>query len=179
MKQVKELSTIQSLPANSTSEDKLTLGNYAVGFMSADFIIWNLTNESKVLICFNSTFWYALIQHFNIPHCSSFLCNWIILYIHWQVVQVPCGGWRRPHSYYLGDVPECQNSFAYLKVFNSFSTSHVFKQISPKIRSVECFPLRKLLPCIKCFKVCEVDGLAFSAWRFKSSFVQSAFLPFC
>ncbi|RVX01429.1 hypothetical protein CK203_017454 [Vitis vinifera] len=32
-----------------------------------------------------------------------------------KVVQVPCGGWRRPHSYYLGDVPEMRNCFAYVK----------------------------------------------------------------
>ncbi|XP_030551812.1 uncharacterized protein LOC115756249 isoform X2 [Rhodamnia argentea] len=32
-----------------------------------------------------------------------------------QVVQVSCGGWRRPHSYYLGDVPEMKNCFAYVK----------------------------------------------------------------
>ena len=49
MKQVKELSTVQSVPTKSISEEKLAHGNYAVGFMSADFIIWNLTNESKVV----------------------------------------------------------------------------------------------------------------------------------
>ncbi|KAJ6390314.1 hypothetical protein OIU77_024519 [Salix suchowensis] len=32
-----------------------------------------------------------------------------------QVVQIPCGGWRRPHSYYLGDVPEAMSCFAYVK----------------------------------------------------------------
>ncbi|KAL6972387.1 hypothetical protein U1Q18_047702 [Sarracenia purpurea var. burkii] len=32
-----------------------------------------------------------------------------------QVVQVPCGGWRRPYSYYLGDVPEMKNCFAFVK----------------------------------------------------------------
>ncbi|KAE8671243.1 hypothetical protein F3Y22_tig00111983pilonHSYRG00056 [Hibiscus syriacus] len=32
-----------------------------------------------------------------------------------QVLQIPCGGWRRPHSYYLGDVPEIRNCFAYVK----------------------------------------------------------------
>ncbi|XP_020418519.1 uncharacterized protein LOC109948949 isoform X2 [Prunus persica] len=32
------------------------------------------------------------------------------------VVQIPCGGWSRPHSYYLGDVPEIKNCFAYVKV---------------------------------------------------------------
>lgn len=77
MKQVKELSTVQSVPTKSRPES-VAHGNYAVGFMSADFVVWNLTNESKT-------------------------------------VQVPCGGWRRPHSYYLGDVPEYQNCFAYLK----------------------------------------------------------------
>ncbi|XP_020255003.1 uncharacterized protein LOC109831932 isoform X2 [Asparagus officinalis] len=78
MKQVKELSTIQCLRTESASKENLAQGNYAVGFMSADFIIWNLKNESKV-------------------------------------VQVSCGGWRRPNSYYLGDFPEHQNCFAYLK----------------------------------------------------------------
>ncbi|RXI09591.1 hypothetical protein DVH24_036055 [Malus domestica] len=32
-----------------------------------------------------------------------------------SVVQIPCGGWRRPHSYYLGDIPEIKNCFAYVK----------------------------------------------------------------
>lgn len=31
-------------------------------------------------------------------------------------MQIPCGGWRRPHSYYLGDLPEIKNCFAYVKV---------------------------------------------------------------
>ncbi|GLT50571.1 hypothetical protein SLA2020_240490 [Shorea laevis] len=73
MKQVKELSSIQSV-----STDDLANCNYAAGFSSTDFIIWNLITEAKVL-------------------------------------RVPCGGWRRPHSYYLGDVPETKNCFAYVK----------------------------------------------------------------
>ncbi|KAJ4956703.1 hypothetical protein NE237_013486 [Protea cynaroides] len=78
MKQVKELSLIQSVSADGSTSDNLVCSNYAVGFASAHFIIWNLTSEIKV-------------------------------------VQVPCGGWRRPHSYYLGDVPELQNCFAFVK----------------------------------------------------------------
>ncbi|CAA6653936.1 unnamed protein product [Spirodela intermedia] len=31
------------------------------------------------------------------------------------VLQVPCGGWRRPYSYYLGHNPKTQNCFAFLK----------------------------------------------------------------
>lgn len=31
-------------------------------------------------------------------------------------MQIPCGGWRRPHSYFLGDVPQIKNCFAYVKV---------------------------------------------------------------
>ncbi|KAG6619439.1 uncharacterized protein LOC122317079 isoform X2 [Carya illinoinensis] len=78
MKQVKELSLIQSVSADNDSLDNLASGCYAAGFASVDFIIWNLITETKV-------------------------------------VQIPCGGWRRPHSYYLGDVPEMQNCFAYVK----------------------------------------------------------------
>lgn len=33
-----------------------------------------------------------------------------------QILQIPCGGWRRPHSYYVGDLPEANNCFAYVKV---------------------------------------------------------------
>ncbi|KAL5700386.1 hypothetical protein ACHQM5_025834 [Ranunculus cassubicifolius] len=73
MKQVKELSLIQSF-----SSDEDLVSSYAVGFASAEFIVWNLQNEIKV-------------------------------------VQVSCGGWRRPHSYYLGDVPESRNCFAFVK----------------------------------------------------------------
>ncbi|RDX94301.1 WD repeat-containing protein 6, partial [Mucuna pruriens] len=32
-----------------------------------------------------------------------------------KVVSIPCGGWRRPHSYYLGDIPEMKNCFAFVK----------------------------------------------------------------
>ncbi|TKY61668.1 WD repeat-containing protein 6 [Spatholobus suberectus] len=32
-----------------------------------------------------------------------------------KVVNIPCGGWRRPHSYYLGDIPEAKNCFAFVK----------------------------------------------------------------
>ncbi|KAL2345522.1 hypothetical protein Fmac_006807 [Flemingia macrophylla] len=32
-----------------------------------------------------------------------------------KVVKIPCGGWRRPHSYYLGDIPEMKNCFAFVK----------------------------------------------------------------
>lgn len=47
MKQVKEISMIQSVFSSSNSED-MVLGNYAVGFTSVDFIMWDLTNETKV-----------------------------------------------------------------------------------------------------------------------------------
>ncbi|KAA3462396.1 putative WD repeat-containing protein isoform X1 [Gossypium australe] len=78
MKQLKELSLIESVSADFKSADDLANRNYAAGFASTDFIIWNLITEAKVL-------------------------------------QIPCGGWRRPHSYYLGDVPEMRNCFAYVK----------------------------------------------------------------
>ncbi|KAK8718200.1 hypothetical protein V6N13_045443 [Hibiscus sabdariffa] len=77
MRQLKELSLIESVSADIKSDD-LANCNYAAGFASTDFIIWNLITEAKVL-------------------------------------QIPCGGWRRPHSYYLGDVPEIRNCFAYVK----------------------------------------------------------------
>ncbi|KAL8147906.1 hypothetical protein AgCh_005287 [Apium graveolens] len=78
MKQVKELSMVQSVSYSSMLHNDLGSGNYAVGFASADFIIWNLFTEAKV-------------------------------------VQIPCGGWRRPNSYFLGDVPELRNCFAFVK----------------------------------------------------------------
>ncbi|KAK1277498.1 hypothetical protein QJS04_geneDACA015818 [Acorus gramineus] len=78
MKQVKESSTIQSLFSDSSLEEENMEERYAIGFASADFIIWNLIDESKI-------------------------------------AQVPCGGWRRPYSYYLGELPEIQNSFAFVK----------------------------------------------------------------
>ncbi|XP_056163038.1 uncharacterized protein LOC115689569 isoform X2 [Syzygium oleosum] len=78
MKQVKELSMIESVSTDNESTSDRTSGSYASGFTSTDFIIWNLVTEAKVL-------------------------------------QVSCGGWRRPHSYYLGDVPEMKNCFAYVK----------------------------------------------------------------
>ncbi|ESQ46931.1 hypothetical protein EUTSA_v10027621mg [Eutrema salsugineum] len=67
LKQLKELNLVQSV----------CLG-YAAGFSSTDFMLWNLTAESKV-------------------------------------AQISCGGWRRPHSFHLGNIPEMQNCFAYVK----------------------------------------------------------------
>lgn len=32
-----------------------------------------------------------------------------------ELLRVSCGGWRRPHSYFLGLIPEIQNCFSYLK----------------------------------------------------------------
>uniref|UniRef100_A0A7N0UV80 WD repeat-containing protein 6 n=2 Tax=Kalanchoe fedtschenkoi TaxID=63787 RepID=A0A7N0UV80_KALFE len=32
-----------------------------------------------------------------------------------KIADVPCGGWRRPYSYFLGDVPELAHCFAYVK----------------------------------------------------------------
>ncbi|KAH7678548.1 WD40-repeat-containing domain-containing protein [Dioscorea alata] len=50
MKQVKELSTIQSVVTKpATSFEDLNEGNYAIGFTSADFIMWDLRNETKTL----------------------------------------------------------------------------------------------------------------------------------
>ncbi|KAF8401230.1 hypothetical protein HHK36_012160 [Tetracentron sinense] len=90
MKQVRELSLIQFVSADANSAKDLACGNYAIGFTSADFIIWNLINETKV-------------------------------------IQVPCGGWRRPHSCYLGDVPEIQNCFAFVKD----NTIHIHRHWTP------------------------------------------------
>ncbi|XP_021812748.1 uncharacterized protein LOC110755775 isoform X3 [Prunus avium] len=78
MKQVKELSLIQSVSTDNSSVSELSSCHCAAGFASVDFIIWNLITETKV-------------------------------------VRIPCGGWRRPHSYYLGDIPEIKNCFAYVK----------------------------------------------------------------
>ncbi|KAK7284533.1 hypothetical protein RJT34_19280 [Clitoria ternatea] len=77
MKQVKELSLIEHVSVDNYSVNRLS-NNYAAGFASVDFIVWNLVNENKV-------------------------------------VSIPCGGWRRPHSYYLGDIPEMKNCFAFVK----------------------------------------------------------------
>lgn len=41
MKQVKELSLVKSIFPNDSPD-------YAIGFASADFIIWNLSTETKV-----------------------------------------------------------------------------------------------------------------------------------
>ena len=49
MKQVKELSLIQSVSEDNDSIDDLASGRYAAGFASVDFIVWNLITETKVL----------------------------------------------------------------------------------------------------------------------------------
>ncbi|AQL10031.1 Transducin family protein / WD-40 repeat family protein [Zea mays] len=47
MRQVKELGTIQSIYTNLASESQSS-STYAIGFTSADFIIWDLENETKM-----------------------------------------------------------------------------------------------------------------------------------
>ncbi|CAA0824947.1 Transducin family protein / WD-40 repeat family protein [Striga hermonthica] len=78
MKQVKELSAIRSVFTTTSRSDDFTVSKYAVGFASANFMIWNVTAGTKV-------------------------------------VQITCGGWRRPYSYYLGDLPEIMNCFSFVK----------------------------------------------------------------
>ncbi|GFZ04476.1 transducin family protein [Actinidia rufa] len=43
---------------------------------------------------------------------ASFSCSLVEIC---SVIQVACGGWRRPYSYYLGDEPEMKNCFAFVK----------------------------------------------------------------
>ncbi|XP_047325939.1 uncharacterized protein LOC124929581 isoform X2 [Impatiens glandulifera] len=50
-----------------------------------------------------------------------------------KVVHVPCGGWRRPHSYYLGDVPEIMNRFAFVKDEIIYIHSHWMPNDEKKI----------------------------------------------
>lgn len=49
MKQVKELSLVQSVSADNNCLDDLANCGYAIGFASTDFIIWNLISEAKVV----------------------------------------------------------------------------------------------------------------------------------
>ncbi|KAJ8752101.1 hypothetical protein K2173_001776 [Erythroxylum novogranatense] len=53
-----------------------------------------------------------------------------------KVVRIPCGGWRRPHCYYLGEVPEMKNCFAYVKD----EIIYVYQNWVPK-REGKIFPL--------------------------------------
>lgn len=48
MKQVKELTSVQSLFYDQNSSLDLTSNLYATGFASTDFIVWNLITEAKV-----------------------------------------------------------------------------------------------------------------------------------
>lgn len=48
MKQVKELGTVQSVYNEFHYGEAHLLGSLAIGFMSADFVIWDLVNETKV-----------------------------------------------------------------------------------------------------------------------------------
>ncbi|CAL9018263.1 unnamed protein product [Prunus brigantina] len=55
MKQVKELSLIQSVSIDNSSVNELSSCHCAAGFASVDFIIWNLITETKMhSICFVS-----------------------------------------------------------------------------------------------------------------------------
>lgn len=48
MKQVKELSLIQSVHTDANPVDELSNAHYAAGFTSVDFMILNLKTEAKV-----------------------------------------------------------------------------------------------------------------------------------
>ncbi|PRQ45101.1 hypothetical protein RchiOBHm_Chr3g0486511 [Rosa chinensis] len=111
MKQVKELSLIQSVSACNSSVNKLSNCHYAAGFASVDFIIWNLLTDTKV----NSLPAHHIASSKMIYKILVFFIFWCLSAYLFQVFQIPCGGWRRPHFYYLGDVPEIKNCFAYVK----------------------------------------------------------------
>lgn len=88
MKQVKELSMIESISTENESTGYRTSGSYASGFASTDFIIWNLVTEAKVLLLFFSSF-ICLICHlyfFLFFSCSchgiDICCNF--LHYHWN-----------------------------------------------------------------------------------------------
>ncbi|KAJ0110607.1 hypothetical protein Patl1_00808 [Pistacia atlantica] len=69
MKQVKELSLIQSVSVGNNSVDDLASCNYAAGFASADFIIWNLITEAKVNLPTSSPLLNKLIRRvFPLSH---------------------------------------------------------------------------------------------------------------
>ncbi|KAK7259152.1 hypothetical protein RIF29_24751 [Crotalaria pallida] len=70
----------------------------------------------------------TLIEHVSFNHnsadslSSSYATGFASVdFIIWnlatenKVVKISCGGWRRPHSYYLGDVPEMKSCFAFVK----------------------------------------------------------------
>ncbi|KAJ4819986.1 WD repeat-containing protein 6 [Rhynchospora pubera] len=138
MKQVKELGTVQSVHSEFHCGEASVINSLAIGFMSADFVIWDLINESKVL-------------------------------------QIPCGGWRRPYSYYLGAIAREQNCFAYLKgqeihvhrIWVSVCEKQVFPQVlhmqfhGREIHTLSFIPLEKLkqkgTPCVLVATGCE-DG---------------------
>lgn len=46
---MKDLSMIQSVFSSATSGD-MEFNKYAIGFTSVDFIMWDMTNEMKVLL---------------------------------------------------------------------------------------------------------------------------------
>lgn len=48
MKQVKELSLVQSVRVDNNFVNELSVCHFASGFASVDFMIWNLKTEMKV-----------------------------------------------------------------------------------------------------------------------------------
>lgn len=60
MKQLKELSLIESVSADFRFLSDVETGSYAIGFASADFIIWNITTETKVSV---TTFLFSQGYH--------------------------------------------------------------------------------------------------------------------
>ncbi|CAN6706203.1 unnamed protein product [Malus baccata var. baccata] len=66
MKQVKELSLIESVSADNSSVNELSTCHCAAGFASLDFVIWNLMTETKVS---SLPVWLTFSREMT--------CNWI------------------------------------------------------------------------------------------------------
>jgi hypothetical protein len=82
------------------------------------------------------------------------------------MVEVSCGGWRRPYSYYLGKVPEHQNCFAFVKVRVSVALVVIYgivlvtyfpdKADTPDVTYLFCFKFHVLEFICMPFIICLV-----------------------
>ncbi|XP_052189497.1 uncharacterized protein LOC127799469 isoform X2 [Diospyros lotus] len=82
---------------------------------SLEFLGMKQVKELSLVQClFDSTFSDDSSSSYAIGFSSTNFLIWNLM-TEAKIVQVPCGGWRRPYSYYLGDVPETQNCFAFVK----------------------------------------------------------------
>ncbi|KAL8544780.1 hypothetical protein ACS0TY_005123 [Phlomoides rotata] len=117
------VSTVNSVTISSLSSDKveihLTGADGCICYLRQDrdlhtleFIGMKQVKElSTIRSIFNTD---HAVGNYVVGFASSNFIIWNLT-TGTKVLQITCGGWRRPHAYYLGHLPEKMNCFSFVK----------------------------------------------------------------